>query len=77
MKALVYHGSGNKSWEELPDPKLDAPTDANVKVDLPTICGTDLHILKGDLPAVTEGRRTKARGGWKVRVRRLMTHPTM
>ena len=56
MKALVYHGPGKKAWEEVPDPKLDAPTDAIVKVDLTTICGTDLHILKGDVPAVTEGR---------------------
>lgn len=56
MKALVYHGPGNKAWEDVPDPKLDAPTDAIVKVDLTTICGTDLHILKGDVPAVTDGR---------------------
>ena len=56
MKALVYHGPGNKSWDEVPDPKLVDPTDAIVRVDATTICGTDLHILKGDVPAVTEGR---------------------
>lgn len=56
MKALVYHGPGNKAWEEVPDPELQDPTDAIVKVDTTTICGTDLHILKGDVPAVTDGR---------------------
>jgi len=56
MKALVYHGPGNKAWEEVPDPQLQQPTDAIVQVDATTICGTDLHILKGDVPAVTDGR---------------------
>ncbi len=56
MKALVYHGPGQKAWEEVPDPKLVAPTDVIVRVDTTTICGTDLHILKGDVPAVTDGR---------------------
>ena len=56
MKAVVYHGPGKKSWEEVPDPVLQDPTDAIVKVETTTICGTDLHILKGDVPAVTEGR---------------------
>ena len=56
MKALVYHGPGNKAWEEVPDPKLRNPTDAIVRIDTTTICGTDLHILKGDVPAVTDGR---------------------
>lgn len=56
MKALVYHGPGDKAWEDVPDPRLSAPTDAIVKVDTTTICGTDLHILKGDVPAVTPGR---------------------
>jgi alcohol dehydrogenase len=56
MKALVYHGPGSKSWDDVPDPKLIDPTDAIVQVDTTTICGTDLHILKGDVPAVTEGR---------------------
>jgi alcohol dehydrogenase len=56
MKALVYHGPGQKTWEEVPDPEILAPTDAIVQVDTTTICGTDLHILKGDVPAVAEGR---------------------
>jgi alcohol dehydrogenase len=56
MKALVYHGPGLKSWDDVPDPALIDPTDAIVQVDTTTICGTDLHILKGDIPAVTEGR---------------------
>ncbi len=56
MKALVYHGPGRKAWEEKPKPSLKAPTDAVVKVLRTTICGTDLHILKGDVPTVTDGR---------------------
>ncbi|HEY4315266.1 MAG TPA: zinc-dependent alcohol dehydrogenase family protein [Actinomycetes bacterium] len=56
MKALVYHGPNTMSWDEVPDPRLVDPTDAVVQVDTTTICGTDLHILKGDVPAVTEGR---------------------
>jgi alcohol dehydrogenase len=56
MKALVYHGPGRKAWEEKPKPSIKGPTDAIVKVLRTTICGTDLHILKGDVPAVTDGR---------------------
>jgi len=56
VKALVYHGPDQKSWEEVPDPKIINPTDVIVQVDATTICGTDLHILKGDVPAVTDGR---------------------
>ena len=56
MKALVYHGPGNKAWEDVPDPVIVDPTDVIVRVDTTTICGTDLHILKGDVPAVTDGR---------------------
>jgi alcohol dehydrogenase len=56
MKALVYHGPGKKAWEEVPDAKVEQPTDIVVRIDTTTICGTDLHILKGDVPAVTEGR---------------------
>ena len=56
MKALVYHGPGKKAWEEVPDPTIQQPTDVIVRVDTTTICGTDLHILKGDVPAVTDGR---------------------
>src|SRR6187431_2374313 len=56
MRAVVYHGPGEKAWEEVPDPVVQADTDAIVRVDTVTICGTDLHILKGDVPAVTDGR---------------------
>ena len=56
MKALVYHGPNQKSWEEVPKPGLLADTDAVVRVDAVTICGTDLHILKGDVPEVSDGR---------------------
>ena len=56
MKALVYHGPGKKAWEDVPDPVIVDPTDVIVQIDTTTICGTDLHILKGDVPAVTEGR---------------------
>jgi alcohol dehydrogenase len=56
MFAVVYHGPGNKAWEEVPDPTIIDDTDAIVRVDSVTICGTDLHILKGDVPAVTDGR---------------------
>jgi alcohol dehydrogenase len=56
MKALVYHGPGEKSWEDVPDPAIQKPTDIIVRIDSTTICGTDLHILKGDVPAVTPGR---------------------
>jgi alcohol dehydrogenase len=55
MKALVYHGPGQKDWETKADPELLAPTDAIVSIDSSTICGTDLHILKGDVPAVVPG----------------------
>lgn len=56
MKALVFHGPGKRSWEEKPRPTIDKPTDAVVRITHTTICGTDLHILKGDVPAVVDGR---------------------
>lgn len=56
MKALVYHGPGKKSWEEKPNPIIIKPTDAIVKILKTTICGTDLHIMKGDVPEVGDGR---------------------
>ena len=56
MKALVYHGPGQKAWEDVPKPTIVSDTDAIVRVDAVTICGSDLHILKGDVPAVTDGR---------------------
>lgn len=56
MKALVYHGPGQKALEEKPKPVILHPSDAIVKIYKTTICGTDLHILKGDVPEVTAGR---------------------
>src|SRR5688500_12481695 len=56
MQALVYHGPGAKQWESKPDPKVEGPTDAVVRIETATICGTDLHILKGDVPTCAEGR---------------------
>ncbi|MDP9078264.1 MAG: zinc-dependent alcohol dehydrogenase family protein [Bacteroidota bacterium] len=56
MKALVYHGPGKKAWENKPKPIIMKPTDAIVKILKTTICGTDLHIMKGDVPEVTDGR---------------------
>jgi len=56
MKALVYHGPNSKSWEEKPKPTIQQPSDAIVKISKTTICGTDLHILKGDVPEVIDGR---------------------
>lgn len=56
MKALVYHGPGRRIWDEAPEPRILEPEDAIVRVSATTICGTDLHILKGDVPAVEPGR---------------------
>ena len=56
MKALVYHGPGSKAWTDVPDANIQEPTDVVVTVDTTTICGTDLHILHGDVPAVVPGR---------------------
>src|SRR6202023_76107 len=56
MKALVYHGPGKRAWENKPRPTIQDPGDAIVRITTATSCGTDLHILKGDLPAVTDGR---------------------
>ncbi|GAA0909691.1 zinc-dependent alcohol dehydrogenase family protein [Streptomyces thermoalcalitolerans] len=55
MKGYVFHGPGQSAWEDVPDPDVKEPTDAVVRVDAVTICGTDLHILKGDVPEVRPG----------------------
>jgi alcohol dehydrogenase len=55
MRALVYHGPGQRAWETVPDPTIQAPTDAIVRIDTSTICGSDLHILKGDVPETKPG----------------------
>jgi alcohol dehydrogenase len=56
MKALVYQGPGKKSLEQRPTPRIAAPTDAIVRITKTTICGTDLHILKGEVPTCKPGR---------------------
>jgi len=56
MRALVYRGPGKRAWEDRPRPTITQATDAVVKITTSTICGTDLHILKGDVPSVAEGR---------------------
>jgi len=55
MKALVYHGPGQRAWDTVDDPTIVDPTDIVVRIDSSTICGTDLHILKGDVPETTPG----------------------
>ena len=55
MKALVYHGPGERAWDTVDDPTIVDATDAVVRIDTSTICGTDLHILKGDVPETTAG----------------------
>ena len=56
MKAMVYRGPGQKTWDDVPRARIVKPTDAVVRITKTTICGTDLHILKGDVPSVTNGR---------------------
>src|SRR4051812_23522677 len=56
MKALVYHGPGQRALENVPKPNIHHPSDAIVRITKTTICGTDLHILKGDVPTVATGR---------------------
>jgi alcohol dehydrogenase len=55
MKALVYHGPGLRSWDTVKDPAIIDPTDVVVRIDTSTICGSDLHILRGDVPETTPG----------------------
>jgi alcohol dehydrogenase len=56
MKALVYHGPGQKSLDDCPKPQIRESGDAIVRILHTTICGTDLHIMKGDVPTCTPGR---------------------
>ncbi|MGA9856901.1 MAG: zinc-dependent alcohol dehydrogenase family protein [Solirubrobacteraceae bacterium] len=55
MRGLVYHGPGERGWDSVDDPTIIDPTDIIVRIDTTTICGTDLHILKGDVPETTPG----------------------
>ena len=56
MKALVYHGPDERSWDTVDDPTIIDPTDIVVRIDTSTICGSDLHILRGDVPRRPPGR---------------------
>ena len=72
MKALVYGGPGRKDWTEKEKPAITKPTDAIVRITKTTICGTDLHILKGDVPRSPWGARwaTRASASWRRSARR-------
>ena len=56
MRALVYRGPDKISLEDKPKPQIENPTDCIVRITKTTICGTDLHIKKGDVPTVEQGR---------------------
>jgi len=60
MKALVYHGPGLRSWDTVNDPAIIDPSDVVVRIDTSTICGSDLHILRGDVPEFAEAANTNA-----------------
>ena len=64
MKALVYQGPEERGWDIVPDPGIIDPTDTDIilRIDTATICGTDLHILKGDVPETTPGTEPRSRG---------------
>ncbi len=55
MKAHVYQGPNQRSWDSVPDPTIQQPSDIVVEVATATICGSDLHILKGDVPETRPG----------------------
>jgi alcohol dehydrogenase len=55
LKALVYHGPGQRGWDTVDDPAIADPADVIVRIDTTTICGTDLHILRGDVPETPAG----------------------
>ena len=77
MRALVYHGPGQKAWEEVPDPEITDEGDVIVRVDATTICGTDLHILAGDVPEVQPGQDPRPRGGGDRRRGRRQRAPAL
>jgi len=56
MKALVCEGPGQRGWDSVPDPTVVDPTDIVVRIETSAICGSDLHILAGDVPETTPGR---------------------
>jgi hypothetical protein len=61
MKGFVFHGPGQSSWEEVPDPGVKDPADVIVRIDAVTICGTDLHMFKGDVSEVRPARSSATR----------------
>ena len=71
MKALVYHGPGKRAWEEVPKPTIVENTDAIVRVDAVTICGTDLHILEGRCPDGDRRTSARSRSRWNHRSGRI------
>ncbi len=74
MKALVYHGPAEKSWETVSDPVIQSPTDAIVRIDSATICGTDLHILKATSPRSRQAHPRPRGGGDHSRDRTRFHH---
>jgi len=70
MKALIYHGPGKRAWENKPRPTIQDPGDATVRITTTTICGTDLHILKGDLFVGYRGPHSRPRRDWADRTGR-------
>src|SRR3978361_660104 len=55
MKAVVFHGVGDIRLEDVPEPKIERPTDAIVRLTASAICGTDLHMIRGTLPGMVPG----------------------
>src|SRR5881397_1486829 len=55
MKAIVFHGVGNIRLDEVPEPKIQEPTDAIVRLTASAICGTDLHMVRGTMPGMVPG----------------------
>jgi threonine dehydrogenase-like Zn-dependent dehydrogenase len=63
MKAVVYHGVGDIRLDDVPEPKLEAPTDAIVRLTASAICGTDLHFVRGTMPGHDGRAHPRSRGG--------------
>jgi threonine dehydrogenase-like Zn-dependent dehydrogenase len=55
MKAVVFHDVGDIRVENVPEPKIEQPTDAIVHLSASAICGTDLHMVRGSLPGMKPG----------------------
>jgi threonine dehydrogenase-like Zn-dependent dehydrogenase len=62
MKAVVYHGVGDIRLDDVPEPKLEAPTDAIVRLTASAICGTDLHFVRGTMPGHDGRAHPRSRG---------------